>query len=334
MLAEFARWWMEQMRALAQPLLPPPTALPDALIAAIEGDIEGHTAEGVTGTLLLRRDGKETALRRLSPTARPPAVPGHLATGLRLPPGSVLSRELVLPLAAARDLRAMIGFEMDRLTPFAADELYWSTSNVTADRARAKLRLTLAIVPRRQVESLRAGLARCHVRPAFIEAGAARIELGGQRMSGRWRRQGLPALCAVLVLACIATPFARQQVALDAAATSIAAATPAARVAQDLRRQLAGAAQGRAAIAQARHAGDALQVLATLTAALPDGTWLGDLTLKQGALSFDGQSADAAGLIGRLSAVPGLRDPSFTAPVTRTADGRADLFSLRATVAE
>ncbi|HYP62712.1 MAG TPA: PilN domain-containing protein, partial [Acidocella sp.] len=76
------------------------------------------------------------------------------------------------------------------------------------------------------------------------------------------------------------------------------------------------------------------QVLAILTDALPDDTWLSDLTLKNGDLTFDGQSANAAQLIGLLSAVPGLRDPSFTAPVTRTADGKADLFSLHATVSE
>ena len=110
---------------------------------------------------------------------------------------------------------------------------------------------------------------------------------------------------------------------LDAAAQAIAAYAPAAHTALALRQQLATAAQGRAAIAQARHAGDALQVLAILTSALPDGTWLGDLTLKSGDLTFDGQSTDAAKLIGLLSAMPGLRAPNFTAPVTRTVDGKA-----------
>jgi general secretion pathway protein L len=56
--------------------------------------------------------------------------------------------------------------------------------------------------------------------------------------------------------------------------------------------------------------------------------------LKSGDLTMDGQSDNAARLIGLLSAVPGLRDPNFTAPVTRTADGRADQFSLHAAVAE
>ena len=109
---------------------------------------------------------------------------------------------------------------------------------------------------------------------------------------------------------------------------------PAARTAETLRARLAAAASSRAAIAAARRQGDALQVLAALTQALPDNTSLSDLSLKSGTLTMDGQSADAARLIALLSAVPGLRNPGFTAPVTRTSDGRGDLFSLRAGVAE
>ena len=77
-----------------------------------------------------------------------------------------------------------------------------------------------------------------------------------------------------------------------------------------------------------------MQILAALTAALPDDTWLSDLTLKDGSLSVDGQSGNAAGLISLLAAVPALKDPSFTAPVTRTSDNKADLFSLRAETAQ
>ena len=137
-----------------------------------------------------------------------------------------------------------------------------------------------------------------------------------------------------LALACLAVPLLRQQAALDATAQAIAASAPAAQTALALRHQLATTASGRAAIIQARRTGDALQVLATLTSALPDGTWLSDLALKSGDLTIDGQSTNAARLIGLLSAVPDLRDPNFTAPVTRTADGKADQFSLHAGIAE
>ena len=335
MLAEFALWWVSQMRSLAPGFFVTSGRREDALIIAFDG-LATSFEERLAGTLLLRREGRESCLRTLDLTHPLPAgLAPHLATGLRLPRGAMLCREVVLPLAAARDLPAVLGFEMDRLTPFSADEVYWSVSDLTFDRARAKLSLTLSIALRVQVDALRAALARINVAPAFIETEMGRIDLAGTaQQPGRRLRKGLSILCGLLALACLATPFLRQQMALDATAQDIAAATPAADKAQALRQQLTAAAQGRAAIAQARHAGDALQVLSLLTAALPDGTWLSDLTLKSGDLTFDGQSANAAQLITLLSAMPGLRNPSFTAPVTRTADGKADLFSMHVTVSE
>jgi general secretion pathway protein L len=330
MLAEIFAWWAGQMRSLLPGGISRAGWRQDALIIAIDR----LTAEGETpsGTLLLRRNGQETQLQPLNqPLPSPPAP--HLPTCLRLPPGTVLCRDVTLPLGAARDLTAVIGFEMDRLTPFALDEVYWGVGALTPDRTRGRLSLRLAFVLRAPMEALLEALARLRLIPAFIEAETGRIDLAAAPpRPNRIPQTALAALCGLLALACLAPPFLHQQMALDAAAQAIAGAAPAAHTAQALRQQLAIAASGRAAIAQARRAGDVLQILATLTTALPDGTWLSDLTLKSGDLTMDGQSANAAGLIGSLSAIPGLRDPSFTAPVTRTADGKADQFSLHVAV--
>jgi general secretion pathway protein L len=334
MLAEFSEWWITQMRALLPGRLGA-GRMTDALIVAIDRLDDEDAAEAITGALLHRRGGQEILAGRLDLDGPAPALAAaRLAVGLRLPPEAVLIREVVLPLAAARDLPTVLGFEIDRLTPFTTSELYWGVSGLTLDKARGKLSLNLSCVLRAQVEPLRQALERIRLFPSFIDAGAGRIDLAATSPGARRANHVLAALCGALAIACIATPFIRQQIALDQSAQVIAAAAPAARTAQTLRLNLAAAAAGGTAIAQAEHAGDALNVLATLTSALPDDTWLSDFTLKSGDLSFDGQSANAARLIGLLAAVPGLRDPSFTAPVTRTSDGKADLFSIHATVAE
>lgn len=336
MLAEFSSWWLGQMRSLIPGKWSGTGRQPDALIVVIDDLGIGAGRHGAAaGSIRLRRGGLESVLQPLN-LDRPTAAPElHLPIGLRLPEGAVLDREAVLPLAAARDLQSVIGFEIDRLTPFAADEVYWGIGGITPDRARGNLSVRLYVVLRAPVDSLRQALARSRIIPSFIEAPGGRIELAtAHPRAKRLARNALMALCAVLALACLATPFIRQQIALDAASRIIAERRAAAQTAMALRQQLATAASGRNAIAQARSAGDALQVLAALTAALPDGTWLSDLTLNAGDLRFDGESNDAARLIGLLSNVPALQDPSFTAPVTRTADGKADEFSMHATVGQ
>jgi general secretion pathway protein L len=339
MLVEFADWWVTQMRGLLPASLLPAAVQPDARIIAIE-QLDSPTGSLPPGFVLLRRNGFERTVARLDPDhLSNPAQLGEaragMATALRLPPENMLRREVVLPIAAARNVEAAIGFEIDRLTPFAAEELYWGISGVKPERAHGRLSVQLVFVLRAQVENLLQGLRRIGLAPSFIEAGEGRIDLASEhRPATQWKQGALAGLCGILAFACLVSPFLRQQFALDAAARNIAAITPAAQTAEKLRRQLEIAASGQAAIASARRTGDALQVLASLTDALPDGTWLNDLLLKSGDLSFDGRSSNAAALIGRLSAVPGFTNPSFTAPVTRTADGSADEFSMHATVQE
>lgn len=322
MLAEFLAWWVAQMRGVLPALWLTPARPPDALIIAL------RDLNAVTGALWLRRNGEETQLQTLpAPLAPLPRLP----LLLRLPAGVVLSREVTLPLAAAADLRAVIGFEMDRLTPFSADEIVWRISGPVADRARELLRLRLTFVPRAMLAAPLAALAGLGLAPAAIEMGQEQIPLGGAPRAWLLRRcRGWAAVSVVLALACVLTPFLRQQMALAAAEGQIASHAVAAHQAEALRRQLAIARSSHAVIAKAGQGGDVLRVLAMLTDALPDGTWLSDLTIKNGELSLDGQSADAAKLIARLAAAPGVKDPGFTAPVTRSADGKRDQFSLHA----
>jgi len=335
-LMEVADWYAAQMRALVPGGISRADRQPDAVIVVIDHLPDGDLAGGMTGAVLCRQAGLETLSGPLAPDLPLPETGlSRLPTGLRLPPGAVLQRNVALPLAASRDLQAVLGFEMDRLTPFAADEVYWGVAGLQPDAARGKLNLQLFVVLRAQVDAICSALAPMQLMPSFIEVPGGRIELAGApQRADRLMQMGLSALCGVLALACLAVPLLRQQAALDATAQAIAASAPAAQTALALRHQLATTASGRAAIIQARRTGDALQVLATLTSALPDGTWLSDLALKSGDLTIDGQSTNAARLIGLLSAVPDLRDPNFTAPVTRTADGKADQFSLHAGIAE
>ena len=328
MLYDVFTWWVAQMRALLLGEPVTPSRRPDGVIIAIDSLAAPHP----TGALLARQNGIETYLRPIDGQGE--AVPG-LHRILRLPAGTVLSRDLALPLAAARDLQTVVAYEMSRLTPLTADELLWGISEVKANRAQERVTLRLSIVSRSQVERLLADLARLGLHPSSIEADRGSIPLVTARGRGR---PSLPNFwawsCGILAVCCIVIPFLRQQMALDAADRVIAAHQAVADLGEALRRRIAIADSSHAAIARARQAGDALQVLAALTDALPDGTWLNDLSLAGGDLSIDGQSDNAAKLIGLLAAIPTLRGPSFTAPVTRSLDDKTDQFALHATVGE
>jgi general secretion pathway protein L len=257
---------------------------------------------------------------------------------LRLPRAMLLEREVVLPIAAERAPDQVLQYELDRLTPFRPDELLWGFEVTQRDRARGRLCLLLTFVPLRSVAPLLDGLRRIGVVPDLLEAEAAPGEPGLRRIAlgrpGARHRRGLRTAwltCAVLAGLVVVVPFIQQSMALGAVQTRIDALRPTVTEAEGLRQRAAAAASGGNVMqAEAQRLGDPLQALAAATEALPDDTWVTDLSLHQRKLILAGQSQDAVRLIGRLSSEGVIRNPSFTAPVTKSQTGRGDLYSIGA----
>jgi general secretion pathway protein L len=346
MLRAFLAWWTARLLELLPARLRAGTLPPDALLVTLRPDGEADFAQ--------RRRGRETPLGRFALDA---AALGTLPAALRRrprrvllrpAPGTLLERAVVLPLAAQHDPAGVLGYELDRWTPFAAEEVYWSWRQEARDVARNALRLRLSLLPRVPLQAPIAALRRAGLPPAGLEAQAAdgtprAIPLGEAATPSprreAWRRRGLAAAgtaCAGLAIAAIALPFVLQSLALADAERQIEALQPRVAEAEALRRRMAEAKGGQDAFAAERaRVGDALQAIAAITDILPDDTWLTELTLRQRKLGMAGRSAGAARLIGLLSADPTIRDAAFAAPVTRAEGTRAesggvDAFSIRA----
>lgn len=352
MLEAFLAWWSEQLRALAPAWLvraPDGRRAPDARVVVLHGPLD---AIPPAVELIARRKGREMPLGRFvldasgRAAARAVARPGgrSAAVELRLPPGLVLEREAVLPLAAERDTARVLRYEMDRLTPFAADELFWAWTVTGRDRANGRLHLRLLLAPKAPLTGLLEALADAGLTPGSLDAsapgGPPRQVALRPAAAGRWDRYGGAvawSLCAALAAAAAAVPFARQWAEAAAAEERIAALRPQVEAAEALRRRITGAAAGTDAVAAQRaRTGDAAAVLAALTETLPDDTHLTDFAMHGRIITFSGRSAAAARLIPALAAHPALRDPAFAAPVMRESGqgGRGgEGFTIRAEAA-
>lgn len=303
-----------------------------------------------TAGIAVRQRGRESPLGGLKlDTAFPAALRGLLgprsaaATLVRLPAGVLLEREVSLPLAAGRDLDRVLGYEMNRLTPFAAAEVYWARQVMRQDAAQGKLLVRLSLVPRAGLDQVMALLRAAGLEPTGLRAPVAdgairRIGLGpAAAEAGRGLRRALAALaaaCVLLGLVAAGLPLWQQAHALAAVERRIEWLRPEVAEAAVLRQRIASRTTGADVLtAETARLGSALQAIAALTAALPDDTSLTALTLRQRRVTITGQSADAAKLISLLSADPALRDVSFLSPVTRASQGadraRAELFSIR-----
>ncbi|MCH7635096.1 MAG: carboxy terminal-processing peptidase [Proteobacteria bacterium] len=71
---------------------------------------------------------------------------------LRLPASTALRKTLSLPLAAEENLRQVLTFEMDRHTPFSADEVYFDYRVRMRDAETGRMEVELVTVPRKVMD--------------------------------------------------------------------------------------------------------------------------------------------------------------------------------------
>lgn len=340
MLQQFLTWFVQQLaEMLPASLRRSARRLPDAAVVRVD-PASGEAA------LAIRRGGRtaqlgtidlEVANRRAIRRLLGARAPARLA--VQIPGDLLLERMVMLPIAAEREFRQVLAYEVDRYTPFAPGEMFWSAEIERRDRPRGRLHVRLFVVPRAAVQPALDALETVGLAVSWLEIptpdGTARvIDLGrvpsAGELLGQRALQGAALACLVLALSATALPFFLQWQAGSAVENRIAELSPRVQEYEALRRRIVGVATGADALAaeQAR-VGDTLEVLATLTRLLPDDTYLTGLTLRQRRVSLEGQSASAAKLIALLADDPLVRNPSFVAPIVRN-DRNAEVFSIRA----
>lgn len=262
---------------------------------------------------------------------------------LRLPPAQVLHKRLAFPAAARHDLEDIIGFAIDRETPFVRDELYWSYVARRADSGLRQVEVDLFLVARNSIDTLVTAVRGAGLDPVGIEVdmgtnGTTLIPLGVRKRDPRVRARRslvfLAATACVLTIVAVAIPFMSQQRALASADAMIASLAEPAREASALRRtadQL-GTIVASLKTEQDRN-GSAVATLAAATKALPDETYLIALSLRARRLTISGLSPSAAHLIGLLAGAPAFREPAFDAPVVESESTGLEAFTITVNVA-
>ena len=86
---------------------------------------------------------------------------------LELKPSQVLSREIQLPLAARGNLHQVVAYELDRYTPFNADQVYHDVQITGKDTEVGQLTAQLAVIPKQKLDDLCEELIACGLHPTI-----------------------------------------------------------------------------------------------------------------------------------------------------------------------
>lgn len=311
--------------------------------------------------LLLHLQGDELRLRRqggngLQDIANLPVPPARgegidpladvltrhaaeLPRWLLLPAASGLRRTLLLPAAARERVRDVLGFEIERQTPFAmGDALY--DGRVLDVRDDGQLQAELVVVPRARADAAIAQLGALSGWLAGIDlADAEGRPLGVnllpavQRHQRRnpWRLWNI-VLAAVALLALalgLSQVLDNRRAAAAQLQADVAKRGAQARTVSQQRQRLVDAVEGSAYLQAQRNARPSMvEVMDELARRLPDGTYLEKVTIEGGQMTVQGLSNQAAALVGKLEGAKQWRAPALSGALQQDPRARSDRFTL------
>lgn len=267
--------------------------------------------------------------------------PGETRDVLVLPADAVLVQRLQLPLAAARNLSTVVGYELDRFTPFDAAQLYFVARQER--RASAYVQVTLVAILRERLDQILIDCAALGLQPHAVDVDTGTgVPMGidllpaplrpRQRPAGKGLQRSLPWLCGALLIAAMLLWLNDRQRVLDAMHQSVRAQKAQVAEIQALRQQLLNTRGAAQYLIRRKAAQPPLAALLNeLTACLPSDTWIDQLEVNDGAeVSFSGQSAKASALINRIKGCHSLENAQFEGVIQPDAQTGKDQFSLRA----
>lgn len=258
----------------------------------------------------------------------------------RISAKSAFFRRVGLPSAAAENLRQVIEFEMDRLTPFTSSDVYFDFRILEAGNETTPLIVNLALVPRKLIDpwldvGTAAGLSVAGLIAEggwdgmnLLDATRRRKGLGGTGVN--W---GLSILVGLMSLVVLGIPlWQKRSIAMDLE-REVAQLSPQANVVAELRTKLEKAVKASQYLVEKReNTLFTLDVLLEATRILPDTTWAEQLEYHNGILELRGESENAAALIGVLSASNMFTDIGFRSPVVQQQGSNRERFHIAAQV--
>ncbi|CRM14659.1 hypothetical protein [Pseudomonas sp. 22 E 5] len=266
---------------------------------------------------------------------------GQARQVLLLAPDAVLVQTLQLPLAAARNLSTVVGYELDRFTPFEAAQLYFVARQER--RTASHLQVMLVAILRERLDRVLSDCAALGLQPHAVDVADDTGRPMGidllpaplrprQRPAGKGLQRSLPWLCGALLIAAMLLWLDDRQRVLDAMQHSVREQKAEVAEVQALRQQLLNTRGAAQYLIRRKMAQPPLAALLNeLTACLPADTWVDQLEVNDGAqVSFSGQSAKASALITRIKNCHSLENAQFEGVIQPDAQTGKDQFSLRA----
>jgi len=249
----------------------------------------------------------------------------------------VVTRTLTLPSQARKNMRQVIGYEIDRLTPFQLNQIYFDFRLLDEQVKPGRISLELAVCRR---EPLKGWLERMRDLGFPVDRiiwqhgwhGANLLpEAEGPKPKMRLLRWDTMLLLLVVVMLAIAAggPLWQKSHYLESLEGELSDLKVRAKEVESLRKAIDAAHHGSVAVLERKADKPAMiDLLRELTDRLPDGTWVENLEYQGNEVQIRGESTQAAALIGLLEQAPVFSGVAFRSPVSQVPNTDRERFHI------
>ncbi len=251
---------------------------------------------------------------------------------LRLSAEHAIKKLLYLPAAALENLQQVVGFELDRYTPFKPEQVYFSAVPL-GKTEQGQLRVMLVLTPQVILDEQLTLLGAWDVQPSRVEyqpLNEAYPELEGQYnlLPQRYRPRTsklaqsvhwlLSGVLLILLLAVMIYPVWQEKQSVDLLKNQIKVLEKETRVVDEQQREIDALRDETQRLIDIKHqTPEMVAVINELSHLLKDDTWLTNLRYADNHMQIQGQSPSASALIGLLEASPFFSKVSFVSPLTQ-----------------
>ncbi len=264
---------------------------------------------------------------------------------LCLPQNLVLEKNVTFPSATEENLREVLSYEMDRLTPFTADQVYYDYYVISRDKKNNTIELKLVVVPKDRVSPLINQLQSTGFQPHVVTVknlatgehfpiNLLPSEKRAKKMNAlRLVNYSLGILLVLLFVISVVFPIWNKMQFIKLLEPELSAYSQKSMETTKLREQVEIAKDEALFLGEKKKASIlTLEILDELTQIVPDDTWINQLEIKDNELNIHGESISSAALLPLIEASKLFSNAQFRSPVTQNRQSNTERFHLSATI--
>jgi general secretion pathway protein L len=260
-----------------------------------------------------------------------------------IPHDQVLAKKVTFPIATEENIREVLSFEMDRLTPFKSSQVYYDNYLISRNKNKSTIDLKLVVIPRDRIDSLLDKLSRMDIRPHVVTAkddsaekvmpiNLLPVEKRAKKINAlKIINYTLVGVMLILLVVSLLFPIWNKMKYIEKLEPELTDLTKNAEQITKLRKQVEKA-EGEALFLTEKKENTllVLEVVDELTQIIPDDTWVSQLEIKNNEVHIHGESVSSASLLPIIEASEIFVNAQFRSPVTQNRRNNTERFHLSA----